>query len=318
MAADELDKPSYVGKARRWQAHVSLAASGPASMPGLKSTEPLGMYPKVAAELRYTSADISFLSSHWRQPEYRVPQAFYVEGYESDYASVMAKLEQAGDFLVDGSQDAAFDGGSLIFAYSGHGREGDGTLCLHDDTYFSADDFLDACLEIRRAAPGRGRLRVALLLDSCHSGSFLLRVLERVLHEHDEDLVPDYLMASSMPDEYSFEIPALSHGLSTFCFSVRPSTLGSMVATADGGTTTWAIAAGAPGCSLVSGGRQNPVVYDAYELRVGNHAVPVWLDEGDASAVRPRVAWERDLRVARDALRAGLGPLTGLSFEPDS
>lgn len=304
---------SYVGKMRNWQANVSVAASGPAFVAGKRHDDPIGIYPKTAAELQYTSADIAFLSSHWREAQYRAPVQFHTAKYDCDYASVTASLAEAGGFLVDGARSPDFDGGSLLFAYSGHGREGDGTLCLNDATFLSAEDFVNACLSIQSAAPGRGRLRLELLLDSCHSGAFLLRVLEMVLHKHPDKLVPDYFFASSMPDEYSFEIPVLGHGLATFCFSVKPLTLGSMVASADRMPVTWAVAAGARGCSIVSGGQQNPMVYDNYELEVANQSIPVWSGE-PVEAPRPRSEWEADIFRLRDEVVQAVGRLGGFGM----
>ncbi len=308
--------PQYVGKSRRWQANVSVAARGPGRDPDYRGLgEPVGVYPKFTARLEYTSADIAFLSSHWRTAAYRAPVELHIDRYDCDHAAVVGGLREAQAFLEQASAEPDFDGGSLLFAYSGHGREGDGTLCLDDDTYFSAKDFIAACLDIQQSAPARGRLRLALLLDSCHSGAFLLRVLEAVLHEHDDKLVPDYLMASSMPDELSLEVPVLGHGLSTFCFSVRPVAPGSMIASGSGVGVTWGIAAGAEGCALVSGGRQNPIVYDAYELRVAGAVIPVYDGDDCTASPRSRSEWEADLHVARDGARALFARLRlGLSW----
>lgn len=264
------------------------------------------MYTKVAAQLEYTTADVAFLSSHWRANGDAAPFELHVDRYDCDHAAAVGALGEARDFLQQAALKPDFDGGSILFAYSGHGREGDGTLCLDDDTFLSAQDFIDACLKMRAAAPGRGRLRISLLLDSCHSGAFMLRVLEAVVGEYADDLVPDYLLASSMPDELSLEIPLLGHGLSTFCFSVRPIAPGSMMASAAGQPRTWGIAAGADGCSLVSGGQQNPVVYDTYELRVAGVGIPVYDGDAADAAPRGRNEWEQDLTRARDAARETL------------
>ena len=177
-----------------------------------------------------------------------------------------------------------------------------GLCALDDSTYLSADDLIDTCLEIQQASRSPGPLRLSLILDSCYSGAFLLRALERILHEHRGQLRPDYLFAASMPDEVAWELPVLNHGLATYCQSVRPLALGSMTATAHGSEqATWAIAAGPLGCSYVTAGAQNPVTYDAYELSVGDDSVRVWKD-GNRESLRKRDEWESDLRFARDEL----------------
>lgn len=304
-------KREPIGKKRRWQANVSVAASGPGFTPGARDVTGFGAYSKAAAELRYTIADVAYLSEEWRTPPYAAPFEFHASEYGGDYATVLDALARAKNFLIEGSLDPDFDGGSLLFAFSGHGREGDGTLWLDDNTFLSADDFVGACVDTAQAAPGRGRLRLSILLDSCYSGAFLLRTLERTLHEHADLLVADYFMAAAMPDELAWEVPVLGHGLSTFCFSVRPQAPGSMVATADGMTTTWGIAAGPEGCSLVTSGQQNPVVYDAYELRVARTPINVWDGEPHRSPLRSHEAWRADLVAARNRLRQGLAQALG-------
>jgi hypothetical protein len=220
------------------------------------------------------------------------------------HAKVVDAFKRIEDeFVQQAAGHADFDGGLLTFCFSGHGREGDGALCLADDTTFAVDDFVDACMRIRQAAPGIGRLRVALLLDSCFSGAFILRALELMLHEYPDDLTPEYLLASSMPDEESYEVPALGHGLSTFCWSLNVESPDSVVATAHGlPGFTWSIAQGPDGCSIVTGGQQNPIKYDAYDLESAFGSVPVWNgDVGDAKP-RSREEWERDLWAHRDSL----------------
>jgi hypothetical protein len=256
--------------------------------------------------------DINYWAEHWRdKPGYRgATHQFHHSDFDVPYARVAESFEKIQQYFVAESKaNANFDGGLLNFCFSGHGREGDGALCLADDTFLTADDFIETCLEIRRAAPAVGRMRVAVMLDSCFSGAFILKVLEAILHEHSDDLVPEYLLASSMPDEESFELPSLGHGLSTFCWSLQPMNSNSLVATAHGMPgLTWSIAAGPQGCSFVTGGMQNPIKYDDYQLETANGAVPVYTDE-NLDEPRSRDEWERDLRNHRDRLRDALGYL---------
>lgn len=271
------------------------------------------MLPKTASTLLCSIPDITYWDDHWRdKPGYRGATHQYHHGVkiDIDYAGLAESFGQIQQyFKTEAYNDLNFDGGLLNFCFSGHGREGDGALCLANDTFLTPDDFLDFCLETRRAAPGTERLRIAVMLDSCFSGAFILRVLEALLYEHDDDLVPEYLLASSMPDEESFELPSIGHGLSTFCWSLQPLSSGSLVATAHGMPgLTWSIAAGPQGCSFVTGGLQNPIKYDDYELQIAGGRVPVYVDD-ESMGVRSREDWERDLRAHRDKLRDAIGYL---------
>lgn len=121
--------------------------------------------------------------------------------------------------------------------------------------------------------------------------------------------MPEYMLASCMPDEISYELPALGHGLSTFCWSVRPLNSDSLVATAHNMPgLAWSIAQGPGGCSFVTGGRQNPIQYDDYELTAAFSSVPVFVNE-DSAEPRSRGDWERELRAHRDALYESFAPL---------
>lgn len=175
------DKP-YVGKMRNWHAYLSVAANGPlGGAPMDARFAPWVLRPKVAADLTCTIPDVTYWEQNWQdKPGYRgASHQFHKAEFDVDYAKVAASFEAIGrDFAAEAARQSDFEGGLLTFCYSGHGREGDGALCLKDDTTFSADDFIDACLQIRRRAPGAGRMRVAALLDSCYSGAFILRVLE--------------------------------------------------------------------------------------------------------------------------------------------
>jgi hypothetical protein len=76
------------------------------------------------------------------------------------------------------------------------------------------------------------------------------------------------MLASSHPDEVSWEAASLGHGLSTYCFSLREAEMGSEIGIAGrGGIKTWSAYAGLEGCSVATAAAQNPIVYqgDAVE-----------------------------------------------------
>ncbi len=295
---------------RDWAAYINVAAKGTLFQPYQRS-DPIGMHPKALANLEYTTADVDYWDDYWRNGDWygRSPYETHSTLRDTDYATLASRLEEVRAWFAESSQTPGFDGGSIVFCYSGHGREGDGALCLNNGTYFDAEDFVRTCMDIRSSSPGSGPLAVSLIVDSCYSGAFLLKVLEGILHEHPDDLIPDYLFAASMPDEVAWELPVLNHGLATYCQSVRPDSLGAMSATAGGRSDpAWAIAEGPDGCSYITAGAQNPIRYDSYELAGAMQSVRVW--EGEALVtLRSRDEWESDLLKARDELYEQLAVL---------
>ncbi len=235
---------------------------------------------------------------------------------DSDFSAAKSALDDVGKWFVETSEDADFDGGSLVFTYSGHGREGDGALCLNQDTYFTADDFIAACLDIRKACPSDGRLKLALILDSCYSGAFLLNVLEQVLHKYDDLFYPDYFFAASMPDEQAWEVSSIEHGLATYSRILQ--------ARIEMPEEEWAwpyhpvfgdrhrreMIVGTLGCSYATGGFQNPIIFDEHHIQILGDRVDVWTDYDFENGLRPRSAWEVDLFTRRDLFRESIAGLT--------
>jgi hypothetical protein len=97
-----------------------------------------------------------------------------IERLEPSYADLVCAFDEAEAWLVDiARNESTFDGGGLVFSFSGHGRVGDGTLLLRDSTFFSADDFPEQAIRIHQATGSDRAARVVLLLDSYYSGAFL-------------------------------------------------------------------------------------------------------------------------------------------------
>lgn len=103
------------------------------------------------------------------------------------------------------------------------------------------------------------------MLDSCHSAAFITRVLDAALEQYADLVVPFHLFASCMEDEFAWEESGLGHGIFTYSFSVQASSIGSLSAVAvqpdNSIGPSLAIAGGDFGCSLLTAGAQNPVVY---------------------------------------------------------
>ena len=110
-----------------------------------------------------------------------------------------------------------------------------------------------------------------------------------------------------MEDEFAWEESGLGHGLFTYCFSVRSPSLGSFVAEAVQPDNRFgpslAIAQGEGGCSLLTAGAQNPVIYwnGTGELEVCGRSIALFVAGKCMSLMemRNRLRAIRDDEVAR-------------------
>lgn len=236
--------------------------------------------------------------------------------HNADYASVQSALTDVRDWFAEASADPDFDGGVLVFTYSGHGRDGDGALCLNQNTHFDTEDFVRACLEIQNATSSERRLKLALFLDSCYSGAFLLNVLEKMLHEYADLFYPHYFFAASMPDEQAWEVSSVEQGVATYSRILE--------SRIEDPEEEWMwphhpvymnrhpkdLTVGAVGCSYSTGGAQNPVIFDEHDLRILGCKIEVWTDYDFENGLRSRQAWEADLVACRDLFRESIAELT--------
>jgi len=301
-------------KRRAWGACISVSASGPEYSARLEQ----GGYtlrPRMAADLRYTTADGEFLAGFWREPHYDAgDEEFHVPQLRNPTRSeVVAAFIHAGDWLASRAQRADWDGGHITFNFAGHGREGDGALVV-EEGHVTPDDLYRFFLQIaERWSPDR-RLRLVVLLDSCHSGAFLADFLELALPE--SRLRIEYFAAACMPDEVAWEESGLGHGIFTYCWSHRPAPdqppAGAVVALAVQHDNLFGpsleIAGGAFGCSLLTYGRQNPVFFRDYELNVCDVEIPVYEDR-DYQVLRPSQDIWAEAFEARDRFRAASSAL---------
>lgn len=298
-------------KQRNWEAYVSVAASGSDGA----SPQYGHAYPKEFAQLKYTSKDVDYWAGWWEQ-SWGPAHTLHEVRHEADYTSVTAALDDVGRWLCEASVNPDFDGGSIVFCYSGHGRENDGALSLNQGTCFDADDFVNACLEIQQACLGDRRLRIGLILDSCYSGAFLLNALETLLHEHGDRLYPDYFYAACMPDEQAWELPAVEHGLATHSRILQAARdfdehLFWPFAAGDDSLPIRDLIVGERGCAYVTAAAQNPVIFGEYDLQVGQEKIEVWTDYNYDDGLRSRKDWEAELLAARNRFRGPLADLVG-------
>ncbi len=219
----------------------------------------------MAADLRYTTADVDYLESHFKDPNYD-------SGFEEAHYRLrnptrerfLKTLHNVEPWLKNFREDPEWDGGGFMLCFAGHGREGDGAMVLEDGVV-TPKDLVDALVAIASEVSPPGRLRVSAVLDSCHSGAFATELLDSCFREHSDLLVPWMVFASCMEDEFALEESTLGHGVFTYCFSANPLSPASFAAQSVQPDNTLgpslAIASGKLGCSIITGGTQNPIGY---------------------------------------------------------
>jgi hypothetical protein len=298
-------------KHRAWQGFISVSASGPDFSPEL-TRRGVTARPRLAADLRYTTADAAFFAEYWDRPWYDSGhEELHVPHLQNPaHSEVVTAFIQASDWLGERACREDWDGGHLTFCFAGHGRDGDGALVI-DDEVVTAADLTSLFMSVASQWSPERRLRLAVILDSCHSGAFLLDFLERTLRE--PRLRIEYLAAASMPDEFAWEDPGLGHGVFTYCWSVRPgsgqSPLGALVGEGVQPDNTLGpslgVAQGPFGCSLMTYGRQNPVTFLDGALSTCGGGVEVDMEDTDGH----RQGWEKALLEIRDRFRSSVADL---------
>lgn len=304
-------------------ANLFVSASGPEFSPIF---EQAGYYSRtrMAADLRYTTADIDFLEPYFKEPHYDSgDEEFNQRLVNPTRSEFFFALQRIGAWLEGFRDHPDWDGGGILLCFAGHGREGDGAFVLSDGIV-TPDDLIEVLTWIAGRVSPPGRLRLSGAFDSCHSGAFLTTLLDAALDKHRDLLVPFHLDAACMEDEYADEDSGLGHGLFTYCLSVRPPTLGSLSAVAIQPDNTFgpslAIIGSVLGCSLLSAGSQNPVSYwnGTPVIEVCSQVVELFDDNRETyiglSEMRTRLKAERDRIVqiikAIPQSRISMGPST--------
>jgi hypothetical protein len=255
-----MERPFGV-KHRRHQAHASISAQGPAFSSELEAGGVL-LRPRIAADLQYATADSDFLSTFWTDPWDPGEVAGEFRKREPTCQDLWAAIDDACEWLANYADDGDWIGGGLNITFAGHGRYPDGALVVHDGA-ISADELAEHLWDTWTRLPHEaGRLRVALKLDSCYSGAFLLRWLAETYKRH-EALAPYFSHVSSMPDEISLEESSLGHGVFTYCISQHSAHPFAYATRAVQPDNSWGpsirMAAGEVGCARMTMGVQNPV-----------------------------------------------------------
>lgn len=294
-------------KHRQWEAFVSVSASGPEFSKVFERNGYL-LRTRMAADLDYTTADVDYFYDHFTSPEPDRPRQEdkHIRLVNPSRKEVLNGLSDAMGWLGAFRDDPDWDGGGLHFNYAGHGAEPDGALVLGNET-LSIDDFLNHVEPLAAKISPPGRLRLSVVLDSCHSGYWVTRILDSCFHERSNKLVPFNLFASCMYDEVAFEDSSLGHGLYTYCFSVQPDSIGAYGAQAvlpnNRFGPSLSVAAGERGCSLLSAGAQNPVAYwnGAGQLEVSQSSFSIETPSGE---LMKELEMSTTLVQLRDEVRA--------------
>lgn len=158
--------------------------------------------------LRHTTNDAKGLYDFWKRKNPDVPDDFHVLLIEPTVADVESAIAGLSCRLHREYDNAI--GLDLIFA--GHGAPGTGNLILKDGE-LSPDRLLS--LQASDVQAGSGARRIGVIIDSCYSGAFLVDLAIRAL-EHYNGFRFDGSLASCLPDEESYELDILDHGVFTY------------------------------------------------------------------------------------------------------
>lgn len=251
-------------KRREWMAYLSVSASGPEFSPTFEQHGRL-FRPRMAADLKYTTADVDFLESHFRESNYDSAKKEIHKRLRNPTRTQFFQALVEIEAWLEGFRDHPdWDGGGFQLCFAGHGRQGDGALVLGDGVV-TPNELVGVLTQIASDVSPPGRLRISTVLDSCHSGAFVTELLDSCFNKHSNLIVPFHVFASCMDDEFAWEESGLGHGVFTYCFSIREASLGALSAEAIQPDNTFgpslAIAGGELGCSLLTAGAQNPIAY---------------------------------------------------------
>lgn len=136
-----------MGKRSKWQSFLTVSASGPEFSPLLEKMGYFGRA-RMAADLRYTTADVDFLESHFKEPNYDSGEKEAHERLRNPTRDqFFESLRDVGPWLGRFRGEPGWDGGGFMLCFAGHGREGDGALVLEDGVV-TPSALLDALAKI--------------------------------------------------------------------------------------------------------------------------------------------------------------------------
>ena len=188
-------------------ANIVIACAGPET-PRVFPTRFGELRSRNGALLTHTSSDAKGIHKLWREDSPDDLDHLHVLLIDPTIAEVESAIARTSSRLRQ--EDANTIGLDLFFA--GHGAPDTGNLVLRDGE-LSPHRFLE--LQARDVRSRGERRRIGLLLDSCYSGAFLVDLAIRAFRDFEEFRF-DGSLASCLPDEESFEMDILDHGVFTY------------------------------------------------------------------------------------------------------
>ena len=188
-------------------ANIVIASAGPESE-GTIETRFGKIRSRSSALLRHTTNDAEAIYSEWERKHPNVPDDLRVLLIDPTIGAVESAIVDMSSRLHHEYHNAL--GLDLFFA--GHGAAGTGNLILKDGL-LSATRFLS--LQAKDVGGRSGVRRIGVSLDSCYSGAFLIDMAIRA-YEDFEGFRVDGSLASCLPNEESYEMTILGHGVFTY------------------------------------------------------------------------------------------------------
>lgn len=162
-----------------------------------------------AAKLKYVRNDAKKVKELWENiQDGNTVGSRYLENPTKQ--EVMEALREINVFLSKYPQSQT----GLDLYYAGHGKYGSGAFLLSDGRFLYAEDiFQELSYGLNFYEKFRG---FSFMLDSCFSGGFLI---DSILLEASKKYPVSIYDAriSTLPDQKSWELDSLKHGLFTFC-----------------------------------------------------------------------------------------------------
>ena len=186
-------------------ASIIIASSGP-DEPEQRETRFGRIRSRSGARLEHTVRDARRVHTLWSRAEPDVPDELRRLLIDPTVREAERALRDvSAGILAAYPNDIGLD---LFFA--GHGEEDTGNLVLKDGT-LSPYRLLE--LQAGDVGHDRGGQTIGVWLDSCYSGTFLLRL---ALEAFEAGFRLDEGLASCLPDEMCFEMDTLEHGVFTY------------------------------------------------------------------------------------------------------
>ncbi len=161
------------------------------------------------AALEHTVRDAQSVLDLWNRVESGLPDSFHRLLVDPTLGQVQSTIREVSR-LIDHS---GRQGIGLDLYFAGHGEESTGNLVFPDGTLSPSQFLILQADEVGQAQ--HDERTIGVWLDSCYSGAFLIRLAHEV-HRYFPQFRLDEGLASCLPDESSWEMDILQHGVFTF------------------------------------------------------------------------------------------------------